>query len=85
MVLRVEDIPAEVVNETRDPGHNAPSILAMNQKNNGFFSLCHRKAMLPNRVVSSGVADRERSSLYGKQAAQKDHPARPQPKEAPEA
>jgi hypothetical protein len=33
MVIRIENVPAKVVNEARDPGHDTPAILTMDQEN----------------------------------------------------
>ena len=48
MMIRIENVPAVVVNEARDPGYNAPAILAMNQEDNRFFSMCHRGPSIPD-------------------------------------
>jgi hypothetical protein len=37
MMIRVENVPSEIMNEAGDPGDNASAVLAMNQQNDGLF------------------------------------------------
>jgi hypothetical protein len=53
--MRME-FAAEVVNEARDPGHNTPAILTMDQEDDRFFSVCHREPIFAMRGVNSIVA-----------------------------
>src|SRR6185436_16092060 len=60
MMIRIENVPAEVVNETRHAGHDALAVLTMYQEDNGIFSMCHREPLLRIRVISSSVAGEQR-------------------------
>lgn len=41
MVIGIENVPAEVVHEAGDSGHNAPAILAVNQEDDRFLLMGH--------------------------------------------
>ena len=45
MMIRIQNVSAEVVNEARDTGHNPPAILTMNQEDDRFFSVCQRGSL----------------------------------------
>jgi hypothetical protein len=63
MVIRVKNVPAKVVNEARDPSHNTPAILTMDQQNDRIFSVCHRVSTFPMKAVRASAAAKQRYRL----------------------
>ncbi len=53
MVIGVQDVPAKIVNESRNAGHDPLPVLTLNEEYDRFSSLgCHRRSYVGLTAVS---------------------------------